>query len=389
VPKGRHADTLLIVVVTLLAGAGLVFLYSSSALISEREFKSAHQMLVSQAIKLAFGAGLLVLVSRLDYRRLQGGVAWGIWAGALVLLLLVAIPNPLRVTIRHATRWLCIGSFVIQPSEFARVAIALAIASVAAAPGAVWTDRRRLAGIAVAVLPPIGLILLQPNFGTAVVIGVSVVTLLVIAGLPWRWLVTGGGGLAVAGGLLTLVYRYPLERIQSWIAGLGNVEALPFQVRHGLIALGSGGVLGVGLGQSLQKRLFVPDPHTDLILAIIGEETGFVGVTALLTLFAILLWRGYRIARSAPDRFGSLLAAGVIVQIGFYLIINAGVATGLLPVTGLPLPFVSYGGSALLANLVSIGILLSVSRAARWRRVASQPRVMEIGFSARRPCSVS
>jgi cell division protein FtsW len=379
----------LIVVVMLLAGAGLVFLYSSSALISEREFKSAHQMLASQAIKLALGVGLLALVSRLDYRRLQGSVAWAIWAGALVLLLLVAIPNPLRVTIRHATRWLCIGSFVIQPSEFARVAIALAVAAVAAAPGAVWTDRRRLARIAVAVLPPIGLVLLQPNFGTAAVIGFSVVTLLVIAGLPWRWLVAGSGGLAIAGALLTLVYRYPLERIQSWIAGLGSVDALPFQVRHGLIALGSGGVFGVGLGQSLQKRLFVPDPHTDLILAIIGEETGFIGVTALLTLFAVLLWRGYRIARAAPDRFGSLLAAGVIVQIGFYLVINAGVATGLLPVTGLPLPFVSYGGSALLANMVSIGILLSVSRAARWRSVASQPRVMEIGLSARRPCSVS
>ena len=184
------------------------------------------------------------------------------------------------------------------------------------------------------------------------------------------------GGVA----LLTLVYRYPMERVSVWIRSLGDFDQLSFQIQQGMIALGSGGVLGVGLGQSLQKRQFVPDPHTDLIFAIAGEELGFLGLLGLIMLFGLLLWRGFLIASRAPDFLGFLLAAGITVQLGFYFVINAGVVTGLLPVTGLPLPFVSYGGSALMANLVSVGLLLSVSRASGWMGVRSQRRVMTLGF---------
>jgi len=187
-----------------------------------------------------------------------------------------------------------------------------------------------------------------------------------MAGLSWRWLAGGVVFLVGSFWLLTLKYPYPMKRVTDWAGSFRDFEGLTFQIKQGIIALGNGGAFGVGLGQSIQKRQWVPDPHTDLILAIIGEEMGFVGLTVLVVLFGVLLWRGFVIAHHAPDRFGFLLAAGITVQIGLYVIINAGVVTGLLPVTGLPLPFVSYGGSALMANLACVGVLLSVSRAGRW-----------------------
>jgi cell division protein FtsW len=234
--------------------------------------------------------------------------------------------------------------------------------------------------MAAVVVVPIGLVLAQPNFGTAMTMGLSALVLLVVAGVPWRWLFGGAGALVGGVALLTLKYPYPAERVLRWIGSWGNFDALSFQIKQGMIALGSGGATGVGLGQSIQKRMFVPDPHTDLILAIIGEEVGFLGLLILATLFGVLLWRGFQIANRAPDTLGYLLAAGITAQIGLYALINAGVVVGLLPVTGLPLPFVSYGGSALMANLASIGILLSISRRASWQGELRQLHVLGTGW---------
>lgn len=377
----RGMDRVLMTVVAILAGAGLVFLYSSSAWVSERAMQSPHQMFVSQAIKAAMGFALLLLVSRLDYRLLAGRWSWLAWGGTTLLLLFLALDHPWKETVRQTDRWIRLGSISIQPSEFARVTLLMTLASVVARradPGEPpW---RRWAEMGVVIVVPIVLVLSQPNFGTAMTMGLSALVLLVAAGLPWRWLTAGGASLVCGVGLLTLKYPYPAERVKAWISTWGDFDALSFQIKQGIVALGSGGMTGVGLGQSIQKRMFVPDPHTDLILAIIGEEVGFLGLLVLVVLFAVLLWRGFQIANRAPDTLGYLLAAGITIQIGLYALINASVVVGLLPVTGLPLPFVSYGGSALMANLASIGILLSISRHASWQGELRQTQVLGTGW---------
>ncbi len=376
-----QADRWLLGAVGLLVGLGLVFLYSSSAWVSERATDSAHRMLLNQAVKAVVGIALLVGLGQLDYRRLAGRWAWVAWGGTTLLLLYLALPHPWKESIRHTDRWIRVGPMSVQPSEFARVAMIVSMSALIA-NRVHWprgTERKEWAIVAALAVVPIGLVLSQPNFGTAMAMGASALALLVLAGIPWRVLAPSGASLVGVAALLTLRFSYPLERIRSWWAGVQDFDALQFQIKQGVIALGSGGLTGVGLGRSLQKRQFVPDPHTDLILAIIGEEVGFIGVLVLLALFAIVLWRGLRIAARAPDTFGYLLAAGLTVQIGLYFVLNAAVVTGLMPVTGLPLPFVSYGGSALIANLAAVGVLLSVSRAASWSRRPVTQRVVHVG----------
>ena len=374
-------DRWVVVTALVLCGVGLVSLYSSSSWITEfRMNMGAHVLVLNQAIKALLGVAVMLAVSRLDYRRLGGRWAWIAWAGVVALLLLLVVPgSPFKQTIRQTDRWLRLGPVMIQPSEFARIAMIVLAASVVARVRT-WSLDRNLMLLTAAVSVPVLLVLLQPNFGTAMAMGLSALLLLVAAGVPWRWLLGSGAGLVAAAGALTAVYPYPRGRIQMWFDGIRDFNELTFQIKQGLIALGSGGTFGVGLGQSLQKRQFVPDPHTDLILAIIGEELGFIGLLALLGLFGILVWRGFVIAHRAPDRLGYLIAVGVSIQFALYVLINAGVVTGLMPVTGLPLPFVSYGGSALIANLVSIGLLLSVARTTGWMGARRQRRVLSVEF---------
>jgi len=379
-PRIGAVDRWLLLIVVLLTGAGLVFLYSSSAWVSQRDLSSPHGMFVGQAIKALLGMGLLLVASRVDYHHYGGRVGWLLWGGAVLALLFLVVPHPFQSTIRQADRWIRIGSLSIQPSEFARVATLVLIAALLARNPEFIPGRRKLAQFAAAIAIPIGLIFMQPNVGTATVLALSVMGLLILAGLPWRWLFAGGATVLVSGGLVSIFYRYPLERILRWIDGLRDWEALSFQVRHGLLALGSGGLFGVGFGQSLQKRLFVPDAHCDLILAIIGEEVGFVGLAALIVLFGALVVRGFQIARQAPDRLGYYMATGLTIQIALYFFVNAGVVTGLLPVTRLPLTFVSYGGSALMANLIAVGVLLNISRVSVTQTVTAQKHVIAMGF---------
>jgi cell division protein FtsW len=372
-------DRWLLATIALLCGGGLVFLYSSSSVISQEFTGRAHQLCVSQAITALMGVALLVGVSRIDYRRYTRRWAWILWGVTTVLLLYLAVPNPWKATVRETDRWIRLGSFSIQPSEFARLTLALLLASlVSEIPKDPEARRKHILLIGAAIAVPVVLVLAQPNFGTAMVMGVSALALLVLAGLPWRWLFAGIGSLVVGFFLFALRFPYPLTRLERWIDGIRDPEALPFQIRQGLMAMGSGGTWGVGLGESIAKRYFVPDPHTDLILAIVGEEVGFIGVFGLFLLFGILVWRGFRIARRSPDFAGFLLAAGITIQISLYVIVNTGVVTGVLPVTGLPLPFVSDGGSALLANLGAMGILVNISRSSRWYGQVERQRVSVI-----------
>lgn len=374
-------DVSLIVAVVVLSIAGLLFLYSTSSWISALKLDSAHGMVVSQAIKAVLGLFVLAALAQLDYQRLGGHAAWILWGGATACLLVLAWPNGQDAS-ASPDRWLALGPFRLQPAEFARVGVVLLVSWILSRLDESSWRKPRLrdfALLAVAAFLPVALVLLQPNFGTALAIGLSALSVAVLAGIPWRWLGAAGGAMGVFAAVVCSLYPYPLERVRIWYEGLSDWSALPFQIQQGVIALGSGGPFGVGFGESLQKRQFVPDAHTDLISTIIGEELGFVGLLFVIGLFAVILWRGFVIARHAPDRFGFLLAAGLTIQIGLYAMINLGVVTGLLPVTGLPLPFVSYGGSALLANLAAVGMIASVSRRRQSRPRRAGRRVMELG----------
>ncbi len=379
-PRARAVDHWLLSTAVLLTAAGLVFLYSSSTWVSERDLSSPHQMFVAQAIKALLGLGLMLLASRVDYHVYAGRVGWVLWGATVLLLLFLVVPHPLQTTVRQADRWIRLGSLSVQPSEFARVATVVLVSGLLARVGMVQRSPRWLLAPATAIVVPVGLIFIQPNFGTATVLVLGVLALLVLGGTPWRWLFAGGAAMLGVGAVTSIFYRYPLERIVHWAQGIRDWDKLSFQVQQGLVALGSGGLFGVGLGKSLQKRFYVPDAHSDLILAIIGEEVGFLGLVVLLLLFSCLVWRGFLAARRAPDRFGYFLATGLTVQLALYFLVNVGVVTGMLPVTGLPLPFVSYGGSALMANLIAIGLLLSVSRVSVSQSVSAQRRVIAMGF---------
>jgi cell division protein FtsW len=295
-------------------------------------------------------------------RRLERAAPW-LLAGAAGLLAAVVA---MGVAAGGAERWLRGGFVNFQPTDLARLATVVALAW--------WLKRHPPAelGFTRGLLPPLaavgglcGLILLQPNLSSAMLLGMTGLVMLFLAGAPLMHLAVpvGAGVAAVAVALATHPYQW--TRVQTYLdfvfRGTLDIRGTGWQLDQSLIALGSGGWLGRGLGEGLQKYLFLPEAHTDFIFAILGEELGFLGATLLLVLIALYLWRGLRTAARASDSFSFLLASGLTLQIGLYALVNLAVATGLAPTTGLPLPFVSYGGSALLVNLAAAGLLYRVS----------------------------
>jgi len=300
--------------------------------------------------------------ARIDLPKLERIAPW-LLAVSVPMLLVVAVAGHVS---NGAARWIRMGAVTFQPTDFARLATVVFLA---------WYLRRRPPaplGFVRGVLPPLGiagamsaLILLQPNLSSAMLLGITGFLVLFLAGARILYLLApvGAGLLAVAGALLT--HPYQMERVKTFVGFLFgrdvDTQGAGYQLTQSLIAIGSGGWLGRGLGQGLQKNLYLPEPHTDFIFSVIAEELGFLGVTALLVLFALLLWRALRVTARARDEFAHLLAGGLTFQIGLYAAVNLAVATGLAPTTGLPLPFVSYGGSALLANMAAAGLLYRVS----------------------------
>jgi cell division protein FtsW len=296
----------------------------------------------------------------------------------LVLLALLFVPG-LGETHKGAQRWLRLGPIGIQPTEFARVgAIVLVARLLSRRPEVMARFQTGPLPALVVAAAFVLLILPQPSLGCTVALLLTVGSMCFVAGLRWKHL----GGLVVAGLVavplllgavaetrghrrLAPAHNYQAGRISSFVAmwqGKDDPLGPTYQLRQSILAIGSGGLTGKGIGGSEQKWLFLPDAHTDFIFSIMGEEMGFLGACFLFLLFGIFIWRGLSIAAEADDRFGFMLAAGLTVNFGVYILINLAVTMGLMPTTGLPLPFVSYGGSALLANLAAVGLLLSVSR---------------------------
>jgi cell division protein FtsW len=347
--------------------ATLALVTISFAMVVNTSLKGADAAFTKSAVKqlVIVSAGLVAMfvAMRLDYHRLrEPRVIWTLLAVSVAGLIAVYFVNDVR---KGATRWIPIGGFTFQPSELAKLAAIVFAAAV--------LERRmhRINDTAYSLLP-IGivtgvlslLIVLEPDLGTAVALAAFVGTMAIAAGLGWRQVMVG-----VLASLPVLTYfviteGYRVLRMVSFL-GIGKPDpAVEHQIRQSLIALGSGGTFGNGLGSSTQKAFFLPEAHNDFIFAIVGEELGLVGTTLMLACFAFIAWRGLRAALLAPDKFGVLMGIGLTMMIGLQALINMSVVTKLAPTKGIPLPLVSAGGSSLVINLIAIGILLNISQQA-------------------------
>ena len=360
-PRLTRPDVWLLSAVAGLIALGVVMALNVSYFPAQDRYGDPLLFFRKHLISLSIGAVALFMVSRLRPELLE---RWAnvIFLLSMVTLLLVLIPG-IGAERGGARRWMTIGGFSLQPAEFAKPAVVLFLAR--------WLSRRRDAmwNFAAAIVPALlivgfcsALILCQPDYGTAVIIGALLILMLFVAGARPRHLVALGltGGILVSVGVLTSAYR--MRRLVAFLDPWEASQAGGFQLVQSLIAFGSGGLSGLGLGQSRQKMFFLPEAHTDFVFALIGEELGLLGALAVLALFAVVALRGFRIASRHPDPFASLLAFGLTLVIILSAVVNVGVVLGLLPTKGLPLPFVSYGGSALLGAMLEVGTLAALSR---------------------------
>jgi rod shape-determining protein RodA len=352
-----------------LSGIGLLLVWSAT------RNEPGSTLLQRQALSVAIGFALMWLLSRCDLRVLRAYVPVVYLAG---LAGLVAVLTPLGRTVNGSHAWLVLGpGLQFQPSEFAKAGTVLAVA---AALGELRDGERRPGAGAVLlalglVAVPIGLIVLEPDFGTMLVFVVLTTGMITISGAPKRWF----AGLAAAGAVaLLLVWRldlirpYQLQRIMVLADPDADPLGIGYNATQARIAIGSGGALGTGLFRGEQTAgHFVPEQHTDFIFTVAGEELGFVGAACVILLMVALLWRGLLVAGRSPSPYGTVLAGGVVCWLAFQTFVNIGMTVGLLPITGLPLPFVSYGGSATISTLAGVGLLAAVHRAAVHRRTAA------------------
>jgi len=341
---------------------GLLIVYSSSFAIGLLAFNDANYFVARQAVWAAIGVGLLVTLMRLDYRWLRS-ISPLLMLVSIVGLMAVLVPG-LGVERHGAQRWISLGPLPpVQPSEFAKLALIIYVSAWLAGRGenvkAFWTG---FFPFVVLVGLVAGLVMLEPDLGTTIIIVMTTLTLVFVAGASLTHVMAFAGVGSIVATLLVASGDYRTDRIFAFISAEDDPSGRGFQTLQLLIALGSGGLEGIGLGASRQKFFYVPGAHTDGIFAIIGEELGFIGCAAVLLLFGVLMVRGFRVILRARDDFGSLLAVGIVSWIGYQTLINIGGITRTIPLTGIPLPLVSYGGSALVAMLAGIGILLSVSR---------------------------
>jgi cell division protein FtsW len=314
----------------------------------------------------------MLLLANWDYRRLRGRfLNWSLAAGGILLVALPVLLAGRWIVLFRANcrRWCDLGLFPVQPLELTKIALVLFLAERLASRGRESAGYWRHLGLALtAPLLTVVILIGQPNYGNALVIGLLTLAILFVSGLPLRvlgFLMTSLSACVLLGVLLVDKIAH---RVASWYAGLLG-ETLCYQVHQALIGIGAGGIFGVGVGNSHQRFWFLPESHTDFIFAVVGEELGLVGCLAVLAAFGLFVQRGLAIARRASDPFGRLTAIGLTTLVFLYFGANIAMVLGLFPVIGVPLPFVSYGGSALVTNLAAVGILLSIDRHGRANRI--------------------
>ena len=356
-------DPVMLTAVILLAGIGLVAVYSASSILAEQRYGDHYYYLRKQIMFCLLGFIIMILAKNINYLFYRRFVYF-ILGSSVILLGLLLVPE-LGMRVGGAQRWFRVGFISIQPAEIVKLSLAMFMAyAMNKNLEIMGTFKHGLLPHIVVGMVVIILILLQPDLGTAVIIGLWMLILLFIGGVNL-------GQLFVLLGLATPVVFYLIShtayRLNRWWAFLNPWEdprGIGFQIVHSFLAFGSGGLMGVGLGNSKQKLLYLPEPHTDFILAIIAEEIGFIGVSILLVLFSLIIIRGINIALRAPELFGTYLAMGISCMLAVQVIVNMGVVMALLPTKGLTLPFISYGGSSLIVNFIGIGILMNIAKKA-------------------------
>lgn len=360
----KPGDFWLLAVVVALVLFGVIMVFSASYYVTINEGGGPYQYLIKDLIFAILGFALMMGTFVMPYHYWKKLTVPAVII-TVILLIFVLIPiEGINEPINGAYRWIRLGPVSIMPGEIAKFTSIITVAYI------LGDDVKRIHSIKHGILPIVGmcilfggLIMLQPNMSTAATMCMIVVLMMFVAGLKWRWLgIVGGAG--IAGGLVLMLQGggYRLQRVTSFLDPFQDELGSGFQVVQSLLALGSGGLFGVGLGKSVQKNLYLPEPQNDFILAIIGEELGFVGIMLLMAAYVFLIWRGVHIALNAPDQYGLILASGIVIMISLQVVLNIAVVTSSMPPTGVILPFISYGGNALWIFMASAGILLNISR---------------------------
>jgi cell division protein FtsW len=334
---------------------GIVMVYNSSVAIAIRDFSDQYHFVREQARWLALGLVGMLICMRVPYKTWYN-LAFPMLLGTIGLLLAVFIPG-LGVRALGAYRWINLGIGVLQPAEVAKLTMAVYLSA--------WfanKEKGRLGAFLLLLAMVVGLVVIEPDLGTATIILATALALYFYSGAPLvQFIILIPVAIAGLAGL-ALASPYRFRRLTTFLDPQSDPLGASYQVRQAILALGSGGLFGVGLGKSRQKFEYLPEANTDSIFAIIGEEVGFIGAAFIVSCFAFLIWRGFRIARRAPDDFGRMLALGITTWIGIQAIINMSAIVALVPLTGVTLPFISYGGSSLVVTLCAIGVLLNISR---------------------------
>lgn len=360
--KLKSGDFWLMLFTLMLVLFGLIMVFSASYYSSISQDGNPYSYLVRHGAWVICGLVVMAAGALVDYRKYK---KWAIPILIVSVILLVLVLTPLGQTTNGATRWIKVGPVTIMPGEIAKIAAIIFVA---------WflsEDASRIKSLKRGILPLLGiiavygaLIVKQPNLSTAITVCGIIIAMMLVAGLKWRYVATAGG-IGAAGILSIVVFMkdtYWYNRLTSFTDPFQDALGDGYQAVQSLLALGSGGLFGVGLGKSVQKNLYLPEPQNDFILAIIGEELGYIGVLLLIALYCLFIWRGIHIALNAPDQFGLLLASGIVLMVAIQVILNIAVVTSSMPPTGINLPFISYGGNALLIFMFSAGVLLNISR---------------------------
>ncbi len=357
----REPDYALVMVTLLLLGIGLVMVFSASYVIAEEGQGDPYYFLRRQGLWISLGLAAMYLVSRTDYRKMR---RISLFLVLLSFVLLALIFTGLGTDMgTGAKRWLGLGAFTFQPAELCKLSFIVFTAAFMSSRS-IKIDRFWSSSFVPLLLTgtAFALVVMQPDLGSALILLLGTGVIVMLAGMPFKQAAALALVSLPALVAITIKEPYRVKRLFSFLDPWADPTEDGYHIIQSLYALGPGHIFGVGLGRSRQKLYYLPFPHNDFIFAVIGEELGFVGAAAVLLLFSVLIWRGLRISLTAPDTFGSLLAAGITAMLALQVLINIGMVTGSLPVTGINLPLISAGGSSVFFNLLSLGILLNISR---------------------------